>query len=148
MSRDRDRNAPAGRLDRIVVLRAAAAGSLLAVPAALANVVLASQDPKPQGTLALTYFLALAGFVLAGFVAGREAPAEAARHGAFAALGTFVPVEAIALLGRLDRGEGLSIPGVVVVAFLAALGGLAGARLGVRRRARLPRLTDPGGSPS
>ena len=65
-----ERAAPSRRLR---VLNAAASGAIIAVPVALVNVVLAAQDPKPTLALNLTLLGLLAGFVLAGAVAGATA---------------------------------------------------------------------------
>jgi len=127
-----------------VVARGAASGLMISVPAAFVNVLLGAQDRKPAGLLALTYAVVTAGFLLAGFVVGREAALVNARLGTLAALVAFVPVEIIAVLGRLDRGDHVSLPGIVILGFLAAAAGHTGATLGLRRRAR----TDPRGSMS
>ena len=123
-------------IDRLVVVRGAAVGLLIAMIAALANVVLADQHPKPKGALNATLVALLAGFVLAGFVVGLQVTHEAARHGAYAGLVVFVPVEIVGLLGRLDRGDPVSLPGIVILGFFAAGAGMFGARLGVGRRNR------------
>jgi hypothetical protein len=127
-----DDAAPA--LDRLSLGRAVAYGQLLAMPAALANVALADQEPPPRGALNLTLLVLLAGFVVSGIAAGRNARRDAARSGALAALITFVPVQLIGILGRLDRGDGLSIASIVVVGLLAACAGTIGAQVGARRR--------------
>ena len=123
---------------RLVVARGAASGLLLGAPAALANAFVAKQDSPSQGLLALTYLVVLVSFVLAGFVAGLEAPegADVARLGIYAALATFVAVELIVILGRLDRGAGISPLGIAIVGLLAVLGGNTGARIGAQRQAR------------
>ena len=123
-------------LDRLVVVRGAAGGLILAMPAALANVVLADQDERSQGLLALTAGVVVLGFVLAGLVAGIDAPHDGERHGQAAAALTFVLVEAVLLLGRLDRGAGISVPAIVIIALFALIGGTLGARLGAARRAK------------
>lgn len=107
----------------------------LAVPAALANVVLSAQDADDRSALLsfLTLLVLLLGFVLAGFAAGRLATFERARHGTAAALIVFVLVQVIAVLGRLDRGDGISIFSIVFTGFLAAAAGAAGGTLGARR---------------
>lgn len=128
-----ERAAPSRRLR---VLNAAASGAIIAVPVALVNVVLAAQDPKPTLALNLTLLGLLAGFVLAGAVAGATVDEERAKAGALAACITYVPVEVIGLLGRADQGRPISAFQIVFVGFLAALGGTAGARLGAARRAR------------
>lgn len=119
-----------------VVIRGAAAGLMIAMIAAVANVILAAQDPRPVALGALTLVGLLLGFALAGFVAGYEALGEVARHGTFAALVVFVPVEVIAVLGRLDRGDPVSIFSIVLVAFLAAGAGAGAAPVGAARRLR------------
>ncbi len=123
------------RVDAMVVVRGAAAGLLVAMVAAIVNVILAAQVPKPAVALNLTLMGLFLGFVLAGFVAGYDAPGEVARHGAYAALLAFVPVEIIGILGRLDRGEPVSVFSILLVAFLAAAGGIFGAAPGARRGA-------------
>ncbi len=123
-------------LDRTVVVRGAAGGLILAMPAALANVVLADQEPKSQVLVNLSFVTVLVGFALAGFVAGLDATDQAVGHGIAAALVAFVPIEAVSILGRLDRGDPLSVPAIVIVAGFAVLGGRAGARVGAARRAK------------
>jgi hypothetical protein len=123
-------------LDRMVVVRGAAGGLILSMPAAMANVVFADQDERSQGLLALTAAVVVLGFVLAGLVAGLDAAHDVDRHGQAAASVTFVLVEAVLILGRLDRGAGISVPAIVIIALLALVGGTLGARLGAARRAK------------
>ncbi|WP_421119751.1 hypothetical protein ACE2AJ_20745 [Aquihabitans daechungensis] len=128
---------PAGdptRLSGLVIARGAAAGLVLAVPAAFANSVFADQTPKPRGAINLSFLVVFLGFGLAGWMAGREAPGQVAKHGALAALAAFVPVEVIAVLGRLDREAGVSIFAIVFVGLLAACLGTMGAAAGGRKR--------------
>lgn len=127
---------PVRRLDQLVVARGAASALIVAAPAALANVLLASQDPKPKGALNLTLLVMLLGFVIGGFVAGLEAARESARHGAASAFGAFVLVQLIGVLGRLDRGDPINLAQIVIIGLLAACAGTVGAQLGARRRAR------------
>jgi putative membrane protein (TIGR04086 family) len=124
------------RLDQLVVARGAASALVVAAPAALANVLLASQDPKPKGALNLTLLVMLVGFVVGGFVAGLEARRDAARHGAAAGFAAFVLVQVVGVLGRLDRGDPINLAQIVIVGLLAACAGTVGAQLGARRRAR------------
>ncbi len=125
---------PADRLSGLVIARGAATGLILAMPAAFANAVFADQTPKPQGAIALTFLVVFAGFGLAGWLAGREAPGQLAKHGALAALAAFVPVQVVAVLGRLDRGAAVSIFGIVFIGLLAACLGTMGASFGGRKR--------------
>ncbi len=122
------------RISGLVVARGAAAGLLIALPAAFTNSVFADQKPKPRGAINVSFLLVFVGFALAGWLAGREAPARTANHGALAALAAFVPVEVIAVLGRLDRGAGISIVAIVFVGLLAACLGTMGAAIGGRNR--------------
>lgn len=122
-------------LDRLVVVRGAAGGLILAMPTALANVVLADQEPRSQILVNLSFVAVLVGFVLAGFVAGLDAPEPIVAHGIAAAAVAFVLVEVVSILGRLDRGDPLSVPALVIVAGFALLGGRTGARVAASRRA-------------
>lgn len=127
-------SAGASALAGLVIARGAAVGLLLAVPAALANSVLADQTPKPKAALNISTLVVFVGFAIAGWLAGREAPGQRAKHGALAALATFVPVEVIAVLGRLDREAGISVVAIVFVGLLAACLGTMGASVGGRKR--------------
>ena len=132
-----DRDEPAsGRIVGLVVARGAATALIFAMPAAFLNVVLASQVPKPQLGINLSFLVVLIGFVLGGALAGREAPSQAAKHGAFAALVAYVPVEVVGLLGRSDRGDPISLPQIIILGLLAACAGTIGARFGANRRHR------------
>ena len=124
---------PEGRFDRLVILRGAAVGCLLAVPATLANSALSGKDGR-DGAVALTFLAVLVGFLLAGFAAGLDARSEPSRHGALAGLAAFVPVELLAILGRMGRGAPIRLVGIVLLALLAAWVGSLGALLGARRR--------------
>lgn len=125
-------------LQRLTVLRGAAAALVPGSLAALANVILAAQDPKPAVWLNLTLLLLIGSFFLGGFVAGREAPSDATRHGAVAGLIAFVPVQAIGLLGRSDRGETIAVGSILFLGALAAVAGTLGALVGARRNAGRP----------
>jgi hypothetical protein len=123
-----------GGLSRLVVFRAAASGLILAMPAAFLNVVLANQTPKPQIGINVSFLAVFAGFFLAGWVAGREAPSQIAKHGALAAVTAFVPVEVVVILGRPDRGVAAVIFGIVFIGLLTACIGTVGATVGGRKR--------------
>jgi putative membrane protein (TIGR04086 family) len=141
------RPGPEPALDRLSLGRAVAYGQLLAIPAALANVALAEQEPPPKGALNLTLLVLLAAFAIAGVAAGRNARRDAARMGAIAGALAFVPAQLIGVMGRLDRGDGLSIASIVVVGLLAACAGTVGGQLGARRRATVEGRTG-GASPT
>lgn len=122
-------------IEPVVVARGAALALLLAAPAALANVTLAAQDPQPGPLLNLTLLIMLAGFIAGGFGAGYEATHEAARHGALAAVAAFVLVQAIGILGRLDREADISVGSIVFLGLLSAVAGTLGALGGARMKA-------------
>lgn len=123
-------------LSKLVVARGGAMGLVVGMPAAFMNVVFASQTPKPQGAINLSFVLVLVSFLVAGFTAGLEAPSQATRHGLRSALVAFAPIELVAVLGRLDRGDPVAPVAIIVIGLLAAGAGAAGARLGAARRAR------------
>ncbi len=136
---------PPGSIDRLVVGRGAAFGLLLGAPAAVANVLLADQDPKPKAALNATLLALLVAFWVSGFVAGREATDRRAVHGALAGAAAFTLVEVIGVLGRLDRGADVSTTQIVVLAVVAVAVATGGAGLGARRPTTPP--PEPGGSP-
>lgn len=124
------------RIAGLVVARGAATASIISMPAAFANVVFASQEPKAQAGVNLSFLVVLIGFAVGGWLAGREAPSQSAKHGALAGVIAFIPVEVVGLLGRLDRGDPIGLPQIIVLGLLAACAGTAGARLGAARRNR------------
>jgi putative membrane protein (TIGR04086 family) len=124
----------ASRLSGLVIARGAATGLILAIPAAFANTVFADQTPKPRAAINVSFLVVFLGFVLAGWLAGREAPGQRAKHGALAAVAAFVPVQVVGLLGRFDRGAGISIFSIVFIGLLAACLGTIGASIGGRNR--------------
>jgi putative membrane protein (TIGR04086 family) len=123
-------------LHKLTVFRGAAVALIPGAVAAMGNVVLAAQDPKPKAWLNLTLLLLVLAFFLGGVVAGREAVEDRARHGAAAALVAFVPLQAIGLLGRSDRGEPFQLGSIIFLGFLAAVAGTLGALVGTRRNPR------------
>ncbi|HWJ62551.1 MAG TPA: hypothetical protein VNS19_11330 [Acidimicrobiales bacterium] len=129
---------PAGpdptRVAWMVVARSAATGLLLAMPAAFLHVVLANQTPRPQAGINLSFLAVFIGFGLAGWMAGREAPGQLAKHGALAAGAAFVAVEIVVILGRPDRGAAAVVFGIVFIGLLAACIGTIGATIGGRKR--------------
>lgn len=120
-------------IDRLVVGQGAAYGLLLGVPAALVNVVLASQEPEPKGALNGTLLALLVAFAISGYMAGKAAPDATAVHGALAGLVTFALVQVIGVLGRLDRGDGVSIGQIIVLGAVAAAIATGTSGVGARR---------------
>ncbi len=135
--------ATATTIDRLAVGQGAAYGLLLAVPAALANVVLAGQDPKPKGALNATLLALLIAFGISGFMAGKLTPSRPAVHGALAGLTVFGLVQVIGVLGRLDRGAGVSVVQAIVLALVAAAVAATTAGAGARRRNPAPPQAAP-----
>ncbi|NLD76495.1 MAG: hypothetical protein GX643_07485 [Acidimicrobiales bacterium] len=123
-------------IDRLVVGQGAAYGLLLAAPAAIVNVVLAGQDPKPKAALNATLLALLIAFGISGFMAGKIATGRPAAHGALAGLVAFALVQVIGVLGRLDREAGISIPQIVVLGSVAAGIAAATSGLGAKRHLR------------
>lgn len=122
-------------IEPLVIARGAALALLLAVPAALANVMIAAQDDPSGPLLNLTLLVMLAGFIAGGFGAGHEATREAARHGALAGVTAFVLVQVIGILGRLDRGDDIALGSIIFLGLLAASAGTLGALVGARQKA-------------
>jgi hypothetical protein len=122
------------KLDRLVVGQGAAYGLLLGVPAALVNGFLASQDPKPKAALNATLLALLVAFAIAGYMAGKLSASDPAAHGALAGLVVFAIVQVIGILGRLDRGSGIPVVQIVVLALVAAGVAASAAGPGSRRR--------------
>lgn len=118
----------------VVVARGAATGLLVAMPAAFLHVVLANQTPKPKAGINLSFLAVFLGFALAGWLAGREAPDQIARYGALTAVAAFIPVELVVILGRPDRGIGVTTFQFVFIGLLAACIGTFGAAIGGRKR--------------
>ena len=121
-------------LDRLVVARGAAAGLLLAVPATIANGILADQADPSFPLSVLTLLGVAAGFALAGFSAGHERPDDARRHGLAAVLWALLIVELLAILGRLDRGDPVSIVAIALTALIAIGAGTIGSNAGANRK--------------
>lgn len=119
-------------MDALTVARGAAAGVLLGVPVALANVALSGRDPAPRALLNLTLLGLLVAFGLAGLVAARLARADRARHAAAAGVVAFVPVQLLGVLGRIDRDAPVSAGQIVFLGLLAAVAGTLGGLLGAR----------------
>lgn len=127
---------PGPAISGLVIARAAASTLIIVMPAALANVVLADQTPKPKGALNFTFLVLLVAFFVGGLVAGSEAPEQIPKHGALGAFAAFVPVQLVGILGRLDRGDPVSAFSIVILGLLAACIGTAGAQLSLKRRNR------------
>jgi hypothetical protein len=89
--------------------------------------------------LNVTFLVMAVGFGVAGLVVGRGATAQAAKQGTYAALVVFALVQAVGLLGRLDRGDPIRPVGIVLFGLFAAWMGALGGLWGAARRARKER---------
>ena len=129
----RDGDAAKTPSDARLVAVGAATGLIVAIPAALTNVVLVARNPRPVALINVTLLGLALGFALAGFTAAREVRTDRHRRGVIAALGAFVPVELVGILGRLDRGASLSVGSILLLFVIALAMGSLGARSGARR---------------
>ncbi len=97
----------------------------------------------------LLFLVVVFGFLFGGFVAGRGNFANAARHGALAALAAFLVLQGVGSLRRLAIGESVLIIGVLFNGFTAAVCGSLGGLLATRSpgpeavRTRRKRGTNP-----
>ncbi len=123
------------KLDRVTIARGAAFGLMIAVPAALASTVLSDQAERSQGLLALTYLLVVVGFAVAGFAGASLALDRRRAHGIAAAVAAWLPAQVIGVLGRLDRGDPLSVPAMAFLFAFALIAGNAGALVAIGRQA-------------
>jgi len=151
-----------GEIDRRAVLRGAVLGlAILAV----ASVIVAILDHdlndfRNSGWIYVLFLVVLAGYVTAGWYAGRAVPSVPLTNGSLAGLGAFVlwiPVRVVIWAARND-GRGLfggtraALPpgqvfGQVVIAVgLGMLGGYIGARRAQRSTARAATDSSTGGA--
>jgi len=129
-------------LDGAAVVRGAAVGALLIVPAAVVSQVLADDSSTEDGTppIVFVFFaLIIAGFVLAGWVAGTRPTSERTpvQHGAAAAALAFLAVQAVGAVFVVASGESVAplsiIANLLFAASCGAVGGLLAARTITRR---------------
>ena len=123
-------------LDPRAVLTGAGAGAALIVPAAVLSQVLVD-DSSDDGTppLVFVFFgLILAGFALAGWVAGTRPTSERTpvQHGAAAAALAFAVVQAVGLVLVVAAGDEVRIASIIANLLLAASCGAVGGLLATR----------------
>lgn len=116
-------------LDRRALLTGAAVGFAAAGASILVwQLCDAAFDLGDSSIVFLFYAVVLAGWIAAGYVAGRRAPDAPYTHGVLAAVASFVPIAVVGLVVALAKGE--DIPGVemvfnlLVAASAGVLGGL------------------------
>jgi putative membrane protein (TIGR04086 family) len=119
----------------------------IAVPAIVAaEVIDAVADLDPESNfIFLFYVLVVAGLVLGGWRAGKQAPDAPLSHGALAALVAYAVIAVGTSVLRLAGGDGVDAIGLVFNAFMAASAGILGGLVAGRRSASPgSEVRDPG----
>lgn len=120
--------------DLEAVVKGAATSIVICLPLALIAEAVAGTDEDDLAWWApVLFFGVLAGFVLGGFVAARNARDYPYTNGAVAALAAFVLIQGVAILVRLVGDEPVRYVSVVFMGLLAYGCGLTGALAGSRR---------------
>jgi hypothetical protein len=120
-------------LNRSAVWAGAVAAMPIVLPAVIANAWLTGQDDPSVGFVVLTYLLVLLGFVFAGFGAARSSGADTPlQHGAAGATAAWAVLQAISIVVRMSRGDGISPLSIVFTGLLAASAGVVGGLLATR----------------
>lgn len=120
-------------MNRAAVVSGVTASLPIVLVAVLANAWLAGGDDPNLALVALTFVVLLAGFMFAGFAAARaSAEGTPLQHAAAGATATWAVVQAIAVVVRLARGDGISPVGIVFTGLLAASAGIVGGILATR----------------
>jgi putative membrane protein (TIGR04086 family) len=124
-------------VDRGAVVAGALAGLALAVPAIVTfQVIEATADLDEDSNLVFPFFLVVvAGWVVAGAVAGRRRPDTPLTHGALAAAAGYGVVLVVGLVLALARGDELPVVEFVFNTLVAASAGVLGGIVSTRRRA-------------
>lgn len=105
------------------------------MPGAIGSALLL--DDGAQGWSWLFFFVILAGFTFAGYIAGRLRPDTPLAHGATAAFATFVVAQVFGLVTTVVRDDRISVVAILLAALLALSMGVAGSMISdrVHRRA-------------
>lgn len=120
--------------ERDAVLKGAAVAIVICLPLALvAEAIAGSDEEDPSAWAFVLFFGVLAGFVLGGFAAARNAGDYPYTNGAVAAVVAFVVIQGVAIVVRLVGDEPVRYVAVVFNALLAYGCGLIGALAGARR---------------
>ena len=123
-------------IDRNVVLAGAMLCTLIAVPAAVVQGILADDDAgtDQSGWVYVALVAIVVAYLLGGALAGRQVPTAPFVNGAAATTLAFVAIQTVGTIVRLVRDDGFpSIAGIVFNALLAASIGAIGAGWGARR---------------
>ncbi len=127
-------------LDAPSVVRGAAVGAVLIVPAAVLSRLVTGDDADNPPAIVFVFFaLILAGFVLAGWTAGTRPAAERrpVHHGAAAAAAAFAVVQTVGVVAVLASGDtprwGSIIGNLLLATTCGAVGGLLATRAIERR---------------
>ena len=124
-------------LNRPAVFTGAAWCLALAVPAAVAQSILADDDAGTDQSnwVYLALVAIIAAYLLGGAKAGQRALEAPFLNGAVAAFGAFAVVQLIGIIVRVARGDDITLVALVFNALLAASIGTVGAWFGARRGA-------------
>jgi putative membrane protein (TIGR04086 family) len=126
------------KLDWNTVGAGLAVALAVAVPFALVAQAIDSGDNDPGGWVFLLVIGVYAAFMGGGYVAGRRAPDTPLTHGAVAAFGAFVVVQAIGIVRRLVADEHINWGGIVFNGLLSACFGVLGGLIATRRSSTAP----------
>jgi hypothetical protein len=120
-------------LNRSAVGAGAVAALPVVLPAVVANAWLTGRDDPSVGLVVLSYLVVLLGFAFGGFAAARSSGAGTPlQHGAAGALAAWAVLQAISIVVRWARGDGISLLSIVFTGLLAASAGVIGGILATR----------------
>lgn len=115
------------KFDWTIVRTAATGGLIIIVPGAIGSGLLF--EDGPTGLVWLFFAIVLAGFGVAGYIAGRLRTDTPLAHGAISALLAFAVAQLFGIVTSLTRGDGISWIAIPLTALLALSMGVAGALL-------------------
>ena len=125
------------RLDRTSILTGAAVGLVIAVVTLLVwEAITAAFDVDSAVLDFASFAVVVAGWVMAGWVAGRRELTAPYTHAVLAALVAFLPVALFGIIFSIARGNDVRVPEMVFNAIVAACGGLIGGVVAERSIAR------------
>ncbi len=127
------------RFDWTIIRTAATGGLIVIVPGALIAAQLFDRNSAP-GLAWLFLALALVGFALAGYIAGRLRPDTPMLHGASSAFLAFAVAQIFGVLTTVARGATINLIAIPLTGLLAVSMGVAGALISDRVHRRATRL--------